>query len=96
MTSSEPLRTTAKAKTQPARIRGTNSPESLCLTCSGTRNRTKPIRKETLQTVMDATLDILVKAIAEKVLFSVNAELCRFNELPRVQPALFTVKEAAI
>ena len=45
---------------------------------------------------MDATLDILVKAIAEKVLSSVNAELCRFNELPRVQPALFTVKEAAI
>ena len=45
---------------------------------------------------MDATLDILVKAIAEKVLFSVKAELCRFNELPRVQPALFTVKEAAI
>ena len=44
---------------------------------------------------MDGTLEILVKAIADQVLACVKTELLRFNELPRVQPALFTVKEAA-
>ncbi len=48
------------------------------------------------ETMQEPLLDSLVEAIAERVMAKIRPELSGAGPSPRIQPALFNVKEAAV